>query len=119
MGDKAPRRRWRLPIWLVLALAFLAILFRYQGWAGWQIMYLIALPIFLITAFFLGKYVAGHEKLHHNQSKFLHKNLLLPYILAFALGIGSFILDEREPTSRNIILDAARENNLLDSTTNP
>lgn len=104
---------------LALALAFLAIMFRYQGWGGWQIMYFIALPIFLITAYFLGRYVAGHEKLHHNQSKFLHRNLLLPYILAFSLGIGSFILDARQPTNRNIILDSAREKNLIDSTSNP
>lgn len=93
---------------LALALAFMAILFRYQGWAGWPIMYFIALPIFLITAFFLGKYLAGHEKLHHNQTKFLHRNLLLPYVLAFGLGIGSFLMDDRKP-SRNIILDAAQE----------
>ena len=50
-------------------------------------MYFIALPIFLITAFFLGRYLSAHEKLHHNQTKFLHRNLLFPYVLAFVLGI--------------------------------
>jgi len=100
---------------LALALAFLAIMFRYQGWPGWPIMYFIALPIFLITAFFLGKYLAGHEKLHHNQSKFLHRNLMLPYMLAFALGIGSFILDERKPT-RGPILDSTEDIQLFDTT---
>ena len=99
---------------LALALAFMAILFRYQGWAGWQIMYFIALPIFLITAFFLGRYLSAHEKLHHNQTKFLHRNLLFPYVLAFVLGIGSFIMDDRKP-SRNIILDAAQEQELLEA----
>ncbi len=96
---------------LALALAFMAILFRYQGWMGWQIMYIIALPIFLITAFFLGKYLINHEKLHHNQNKFLHRNLLFPYVLAFVLGIASFVMDTRKP-NRNIIMDAARQNEL-------
>jgi hypothetical protein len=91
---------------LALALGFLAILFRYQGWLGWQIMYFIALPIFLITAFFLGKYLSRHEKLHHNQTRFLNRNLLYPYILAFVLGIASFVVDFRQP-SRNIILENA------------
>ena len=99
---------------LALALAFMAILFRYQGWLGWQIMYFIALPIFLITAFFLGRYLINHEKLHHNQARFLHRNLLFPYVLAFVLGISSFIIDDRKP-NRNIILDAAQEQNALDS----
>lgn len=82
---------------LALALGFMAIMFRYQGWLGWQIMYFIALPIFLITAFFLGKYLARHEKLHHNQTKFLYRNLLFPYLLVFVLGIASFLLDFRRP----------------------
>ncbi|MFC5270536.1 hypothetical protein [Adhaeribacter terreus] len=93
---------------LALGLGFLAILFRYQGWLGWQIMYFIALPIFLITAFFLGKYRSRHEKLHHNQLRFLNRNLLYPYVLAFILGIASFVIDfrDREP-NRNIILENA------------
>ena len=91
---------------LALALAFLAILFRYQGWLGWQIMYFIALPIFLVTAFFLGKYLSRHEKLHHNQHRFLNRNLLYPYILAFVLGVASFIVDFRR-ADRNIILENA------------
>ena len=99
---------------LALALAFMAILFRYQGWLGWQIMYFIALPIFLITAFFLGRYLSAHEKLHHNQTRFLHRNLLFPYGLAFVLGIASFILDDRE-VGRNIILDAARQNKEIEA----
>ena len=93
---------------LALGLAFMAILFRYQGWMGWQIMYFIALPIFLFTAFFLGRYLSNHEKLHHNQTKFLHRNLLFPYVLAFVLGVASFLIDDRKP-NRNIILDAARQ----------
>ena len=96
---------------LALALAFMAILFRYQGWFGWQIMYFIALPIFLITAFFLGRYLTSHGKLHHNQNRFLHRNLLFPYVLAFVLGVASFIIDDRK-VSRNIILDAAQQNEL-------
>jgi hypothetical protein len=91
---------------LALGLAFLAILFRYQGWVGWQMMYFVALPIFLITAFFLGKYRSRHEKLHHNQLRFLNRNLLYPYILAFVLGIASFVIDFRKP-NRNIILENA------------
>lgn len=92
---------------LALALAFMAIMFRYQGWLGWQIMYIIALPIFLITAFFLFRYLSAHEKLHHNQTRFLHRNLLFPYVLAFVLGIGSFLMDDRKP-NRNIILDTVK-----------
>ena len=99
---------------LALALAFMAILFRYQGWLGWQIMYFIALPIFLITAYFLGRYLANHEKLHHNQARFLHRNLLFPYVIAFVLGISSFVIDDRKP-NRNIILDASQEQNALDT----
>jgi hypothetical protein len=93
---------------LALGLGFLAILFRYQGWIGWQIMYFIALPIFLITAFLLGKYRSRHEKLHPNQLRFLNRNLLFPYILAFVLGIASFVIDfrDRQP-NRNIILENA------------
>jgi hypothetical protein len=87
---------------LALALGFMAIMFRYQGWLGWQIMYFIALPIFLITAFFLGKYLSRHEKLHHNQTKFLYRNLLFPYVLVFVLGIASFLLDFRRPTHQEL-----------------
>jgi hypothetical protein len=78
---------------LALALSFMAIMFRYQGWWGWQLMFFIAIPIFLVTAFFLGKYFSKHEKLHHNQLRFLYRNLLIPYILAFVLGIMAFLLD--------------------------
>lgn len=78
---------------LSLALSFLAIMFRFQGWWGWQLMFFIAIPIFLITAFFLGKYFSKHEKLHHNHLHFLYRNLLVPYILAFVLGIMAFLLD--------------------------
>lgn len=101
---------------LALALAFLAVLFRYQGWQGWQVMYFIALPIFLITAFFLGKYLSKHEKLHHNQIKFLYRNLLFPYLLAFVLGISSFVLDDRIPPNHNIILENAPATGTTDST---
>ena len=99
---------------LALALAFMAILFRYQGWLGWQIMYFIALPIFLITAYFLGRYLANDEKLHHNEARFLHRNLLFPYVIAFVLGISSFVIDDRKP-NRNIILDSSQEQNALDT----
>ncbi|HSI91841.1 MAG TPA: hypothetical protein VK927_12045 [Adhaeribacter sp.] len=92
---------------LALALSFLAVLFRFQGWPGWQIMYLISLPIFLITAFFLGRYLNHHEKLHHNQSRFLYRNLLFPYVLAFVLAVSSFVIDINKPESRNIILENA------------
>src|SRR5688572_16955058 len=78
---------------LSLALSFLAIMFRFQNWWGWQLMFFIAIPIFLITAFFLGKYFRKHEKLHHNHLHFLYRNLLVPYILAFVLGIMAFLLD--------------------------
>src|SRR5690606_10156568 len=93
---------------LALGLGFLAILFRYQGWPGWEIMYFIALPIFLITALLLGKYRSKHEKLHHNQLRFLNRNLVFPFVLAFVLGIASFVIDfqDREP-NRNIILENA------------
>jgi hypothetical protein len=78
---------------LALALGFMAVLFRFQHWLGWQVMFIVAIPIFLVTAYFLGRYIYHHEKLHHNQLHFLNRNLLFPYLLVLGLGIAGFWLD--------------------------
>ncbi|MCC9137139.1 hypothetical protein ACFSKU_20780 [Pontibacter silvestris] len=36
---------------VALVLGYLALLFRFQNWFGWEIIYFIALPLFLLIAF--------------------------------------------------------------------
>lgn len=76
---------------LALALSFLALIFRFQQWPGWQVMLFIAAPVFIITAVLVGMYLAkAHEK-RRGQRRFLIRNLLIPYIFIIALAVLSFL----------------------------
>ena len=88
---------------IALALGFLAMAFRYQNWWGWQVMFFIAIPVFIITAIFIGWYLSGRQNHHHyshglhnTHRKFLVRNLLVPYLYIVLLGILSFAIDKDE-----------------------
>jgi hypothetical protein len=76
-----------------LMLANLALIFRYQNWWGWQFMLFVALPIYFITSFFLGMYLARKRSLRPMQRQFLYRNLVLPYLFMLILAILSFAFD--------------------------
>ena len=76
-----------------LVLGFLALVFRYQDWLGWQVMFFIALPLLLLTAVFLGMYLAQWRRLPKPHYNFLYRNLLFPYLFILVLGIVSLIMD--------------------------
>jgi hypothetical protein len=76
-----------------LMLANLALIFRYQDWWGWQFMFFIAVPIYFITSFFLGMYLARKQALRPMQRKFLYRNLVIPYLFMLILAILSFAFD--------------------------
>lgn len=76
-----------------LALGFMALIFRYQNWVGWQIMFIIAFPLFLISAIVIGMYLLKRYELTKPHRNFLYRNLLFPYIFILVLGIMSLMVD--------------------------
>lgn len=76
-----------------LVAGFLALIFRYQDWFGWQIMFFIALPMYLLSAIFLGTYLGRLEEQPKPHRRFLNRNLLVPYLFILVLGLTSFVVD--------------------------
>lgn len=78
---------------VALALGFLALIFRFQNWVGWQVMFFIALPLFVLAAIFIGKYLAKRVELQKPHRHFLYRNVLFPYLFILALGLTSLFVD--------------------------
>ena len=76
-----------------LMLGSLALIFRFQDWWGWQLMFFLAIPIYMLSSIFLGMYLARKRALKPLQRKFLYRNLLIPFLFLLALAILSFVLD--------------------------
>lgn len=78
---------------VALVWGYLALLFRFQDWYGWEVMYFIALPLFLLTAIFTGKFMYKHRNLVRPHYNFLLRNLLIPYLFILTLGVTSLAVD--------------------------
>lgn len=74
---------------LSLVMGFLALMFRFQAWTGWQLMYFISLPLFLITAIFLGIYLPKRSRMPRPHQRFLFRNLIGPFLFLIVLGVVS------------------------------
>lgn len=74
---------------VALVLGFVALIFRFQDWYGWQVTFFIALPIFLVTAYFMLKYFTKRHSLQKQHRVFLYRNLIFPYLFIFTLGLIS------------------------------
>lgn len=77
---------------VALVLGLLALTFRYQQWPGWQVLFIIAAPLFILTAFFIGRYFFRRRQMARPHRTFLYRNLLAPYVFILALGIASLVL---------------------------
>ena len=96
---------WRLTLLgalssVTLTLGFVAMVFRYQNRPGRQVLFLIGLPLFLLTAIFIGMHLAKRSVPEERHRKFLYNNLLLPYLFILALGIGSLFINTERLTPR-------------------
>ncbi|MHC2991580.1 hypothetical protein OB13_08285 [Pontibacter sp. HJ8] len=78
---------------LALVLGFLALVFRYQNWYGWQVVFFTALPMYLLTGVLLYLYLRKYRRLHAPLRNFLYRNLLIPFGFLLVLGIVSFLAD--------------------------
>lgn len=74
---------------VALVLGFTALIFRYQDWYGWQVTFFVALPVFLVTAYFIFKYFRKRQSLQKQHQAFLFRNLITPYIFIIILGLIS------------------------------
>ncbi len=77
---------------LGLVMAFLAIIFRYQVWFGWQIMLIITMPMYFLSALVLVYFLINKRKFHTSHYKFLVKNLVVPFVFTMVLLLVSFVL---------------------------
>ncbi len=94
-----------------LMLGSLALIFRFQDWWGWQFMFFIAIPIYMISSIFLGMYLARKRALKPMQRKFLYRNLLIPFLFLLLLAILSFALDTDPYRQDNPFRDWSRVGN--------
>lgn len=78
---------------LSLVLGFLALVFRYQNWYGWQVVFFAALPMYLLTGVLLYLYLQKYRRMHAPLRYFFYRNLLIPFGFLLALGIVSFLMD--------------------------
>ncbi|MFD2246383.1 hypothetical protein [Pontibacter ruber] len=78
---------------LALVSGFLALIFRYQDWFGWQMLFFVALPLYLLAAVFLVLYFRRYRRLHEPLRNFFYRNLLIPLALLLALAIISLLVN--------------------------
>lgn len=76
---------------LSLVMSFVALIFRYQNWYGWQIAFFIALPLYMLVGVLLFLYLKRFRKLHEPLRHFFYRNLVVPFGFLFVLGIVSFV----------------------------
>jgi MFS family permease len=75
---------------LSLVMSFLALIFRYQNWYGWQLVFFVALPMYILVGVLLFLYLRRYPKLHKPLRDFFYRNLVVPFIFLFVLGIVAF-----------------------------
>lgn len=80
---------------VALVLGLTALIFRYQDWYGWQITFFIALPVFIVTAYYLFRYFRKRNTLQQQHRAFLQQNLILPYLFILMLGLVSAVAGTR------------------------
>lgn len=80
---------------VALVLGFVALIFKFQDWYGWQVTFFIALPIFLVTAYFMLSYFKKRHSLQKQHRIFLYRNLIFPYLFIFILGLISAFAGQR------------------------
>ena len=87
-------------VWLALLGAFssfslvsglLALIFRYQNWFGWQVIFYAVVPLYLLSGVLLFLYLKRFQKLHEPLHKFFYRNLIFPFVFVLLLGIVSFM----------------------------
>jgi MFS family permease len=76
---------------LSLVMSFLALIFRYQDWYGWQLLFYVALPLYLLVGVLLFLYLKRYKKLHEPLRDFFYRNLVVPFGFLLALGVFSFL----------------------------
>ncbi|WP_018476676.1 hypothetical protein [Pontibacter roseus] len=81
---------------LALVLALLALIFRYQLWYGWQLLFFVAAPLYLLAGVLLFLYLRRFRQLHEPLRKFLYRNLLIPFGFLLVLGLVSFLVRAEE-----------------------
>ncbi|PKV66900.1 hypothetical protein [Pontibacter ramchanderi] len=87
-------------VWLALLGAFssfslvsglLALIFRYQNWYGWQVLFYAVVPLYLLAGVLLFLYLKRFQKLHEPLHKFFYRNLVFPFVFVLLLGVVSFV----------------------------
>lgn len=77
---------------LSLVMSFLALIFRYQNWYGWQLVFFIALPMYILVGVLLFLYLKRFRKLHEPLRDFFYRNLVVPFGFLFVLGVVAFTI---------------------------
>lgn len=80
---------------VALVLGFVALTFRFQDWYGWQVTFFIALPIFLVTAYYIFSYLKKRHSLKKQHRAFLYRNLVVPYLFIVILGLISAFTSQK------------------------
>ena len=87
-------------VWLALLGAFssfslvsglLALIFRYQNWYGWQVIFYAVVPLYLLAGVLLFLYLKRFQKLHEPLHKFFYRNLVFPFVFVLLLGVVAFM----------------------------
>jgi MFS family permease len=78
---------------LSLVMSFLALIFRYQNWYGWQLVFFVALPMYILVGVLLFLYLRRYRKLHEPLRDFFYRNLVVPFGFLFVLGVVAFLFD--------------------------
>ena len=76
---------------LSLVMSFLALIFRYQNWYGWQVIFYVALPLYILVGVLLFLYLRRYKKLHEPLRDFFYRNLVVPFGFLLVLGVVSFM----------------------------
>ncbi|MBD1398086.1 hypothetical protein H9Q13_12995 [Pontibacter sp. JH31] len=76
---------------LSLVMSFVALIFRYQNWYGWQVVFFVALPLYILVGLLLFLYLRRYKKLHEPLRYFFYRNLVVPFGFLLVLGIVSFL----------------------------
>ncbi|WP_299705456.1 hypothetical protein [uncultured Pontibacter sp.] len=76
---------------LSLVMSFVALIFRYQNWYGWQLVFFVALPMYILVGVLLFLYLRRYRKLHEPLRDFFYRNLVVPFAFLFVLGLVAFL----------------------------
>lgn len=76
---------------LSLVMSFVALIFRYQNWYGWQLVFFVALPMYILVGVLLFLYLRRYPKLHKPLRDFFYRNLVVPFGFLFVLGVVAFL----------------------------